>query len=69
MPGGGTPELFDDERFTSTLLRAQHQQALLEIMESIFACEDAQYWLEQFRAAGVPARPSINIRMYWPMNR
>lgn len=53
----GRPELFDDERFTSTLLRAQHQQALLEIMESIFASEDAQYWLEQFRAAGVPCAP------------
>ncbi|MGX9935285.1 CaiB/BaiF CoA transferase family protein [Advenella kashmirensis] len=53
----GRPELFDDERFTSTSLRAQHQQALLEIMESIFASEDAQYWLEQFRAAGVPCAP------------
>ncbi|MGO3125732.1 MAG: CaiB/BaiF CoA transferase family protein [Advenella sp.] len=53
----GRPELFEDERFTSTSLRAQHQQALLEIMESIFASEDAQYWLEQFRAAGVPCAP------------
>jgi crotonobetainyl-CoA:carnitine CoA-transferase CaiB-like acyl-CoA transferase len=53
----GRPELFDDERFTSTLLRAKNQQALLEIMESIFASEDAQYWLEQFRAAGVPCAP------------
>ncbi|MGH8811152.1 MAG: CaiB/BaiF CoA transferase family protein [Advenella sp.] len=53
----GRPELFDDARFTSTSLRAQHQQALLEIMESIFASEDAQYWLEQFRAAGVPCAP------------
>ena len=53
----GRPELFDDARFTSTLLRAQHQHDLLTILESIFANEDAQYWLAQFRAAGVPCAP------------
>lgn len=51
------PELYDDERFTSTLLRAQHQQALLEILEAIFAAEPAEHWLGQFRAAGVPCAP------------
>ncbi|AHG64717.1 CaiB/BaiF CoA transferase family protein [Advenella mimigardefordensis] len=51
------PELYDDERFTSTLLRAQHQQALLEILEVIFAAEPAEHWLSAFRAAGVPCAP------------
>lgn len=51
------PELFDDERFATTSLRAQHQYALLEIMESIFADADAPFWLAQFRAAGVPCAP------------
>ncbi len=51
------PELFEDARFTSTTLRAQHQEELLEILEAIFANENAEHWLGQFRAAGVPCAP------------
>lgn len=51
------PELVDDARFTSTTLRAQHQEDLLTILETIFASEDADYWLGLFRAAGVPCAP------------
>ncbi len=51
------PELFDDARFTSTTLRAQHQEELLTILEAIFANENAEHWLGQFRAAGVPCAP------------
>ena len=51
------PELFEDERFTSTALRAQHQHALLGILEAVFANQPAEYWLEKFRKAGVPCAP------------
>ncbi|MCX5589988.1 CaiB/BaiF CoA transferase family protein [Alcaligenes endophyticus] len=51
------PELFDDPRFTSPTLRAENQDALREILETIFADQPAQVWLEAFRAAKVPSAP------------
>lgn len=53
----GMPDLFEDERFASTALRAQHQHALLGILETVFADQPAEYWLEKFRDAGVPCAP------------
>ncbi len=50
-------DLLLDPRFTSTLKRAENQVALREILEQIFAGEDAAVWLERFRAAGVPCAP------------
>lgn len=51
------PDLTEDERFTSTTLRAKHQDALRELLEAIFAQHDSQHWLTQFRAQGVPCSP------------
>lgn len=51
------PELYDDERFTSTVLRAKHQYELLEILEEIFIEHEASYWLQLFQDAGVPSAP------------
>jgi crotonobetainyl-CoA:carnitine CoA-transferase CaiB-like acyl-CoA transferase len=53
----GRPDWSDDPRFGSPTLRAQHQLALRELLEAIFAAADAEHWLVQFRAAGVPCAP------------
>ncbi|MGB6102411.1 MAG: CoA transferase [Pusillimonas sp.] len=50
-------DLLDDARFDSTTLRAGNQDALRDILETIFANDDAATWLERFRAAGVPCAP------------
>jgi formyl-CoA transferase len=53
----GRQDLLSDERFTSPMLRAKHQDALLVILEEEFAVADTAKWLERFRAAGVPCAP------------
>ncbi len=51
------PELLEDERFTSPSSRAAHQDALLVILEEVFAGADVETWLQRFRDAGVPCAP------------
>ncbi|MGE6916836.1 CaiB/BaiF CoA transferase family protein [Achromobacter kerstersii] len=53
----GREDLLADPRFTDTSARARNQTALRDILEAIFASEDAQTWLSRFRAAGVPCAP------------
>jgi len=53
----GREDLLADPRFTDTSARARNQTALRDILEAIFAGEDAQTWLSRFRAAGVPCAP------------
>jgi len=50
----GREDLLIDPRFASTLKRAEHQVALRDILERIFAADDAAAWLDRFRTAGVP---------------
>ncbi|NYT37813.1 CoA transferase [Allopusillimonas soli] len=50
-------DLLADPRFASTTLRAEHQEALRDILEEIFAEHDATAWLARFRQAGVPCAP------------
>ncbi|OZI77581.1 CaiB/BaiF CoA transferase family protein [Bordetella genomosp. 12] len=51
------PELFEDERFQTTTLRARHQDALRQLLEDVFATQDASHWLRRFQEAGVPSAP------------
>lgn len=53
----GREDLLADPRFTDTSARARNQDALREILETIFAADDAPTWLARFRAAGVPCAP------------
>ncbi|MBB1649224.1 CaiB/BaiF CoA-transferase family protein [Delftia sp. UME58] len=53
----GKMELLDDARFLTPPLRAQHQDALLEILEEVFVGADTATWLQRFRDAGVPCAP------------
>lgn len=50
-------ELRDDPRFLHTTDRAANQDALRQILETIFADDDASAWLDAFRQAGVPCAP------------
>lgn len=53
----GKMALLDDARFLTPTLRAQHQDALLEILEAEFVRADTATWLQRFRDAGVPCAP------------
>ncbi|WP_159913547.1 CaiB/BaiF CoA-transferase family protein [Pantoea sp. 18069] len=48
------PELPQDPRFGSTTDRAQHQEALKDILEQVFTLQPVAHWIEAFNAAGVP---------------
>lgn len=48
------PQLLDDPRFTTSILRAQNQEILRELLEREFERQPKSYWLEQFGNAGVP---------------
>ncbi len=52
-----SPELLNDERFTSTALRAKNQIALKELIEAILKQDTAANWIAQFSQAGVPCCP------------
>ncbi|NPT62291.1 CaiB/BaiF CoA transferase family protein [Paraburkholderia elongata] len=56
----GHPEWTDDDRFNTPSHRARHQDQLRLMLETIFADGHAPFWLEQFRAAGVPCAPINN---------
>ncbi|WP_415793879.1 CoA transferase, partial [Bordetella pertussis] len=49
--------LHADPRFANPTDRAEHQVALRDILEAIFAEHDSHAWLERFRQAGVPCAP------------
>ena len=53
----GLPELAQDPRFTSQLLRADHQGELGAILGPKFAERTAAEWLEEMDARGVPCAP------------
>jgi crotonobetainyl-CoA:carnitine CoA-transferase CaiB-like acyl-CoA transferase len=53
----GREEWIADDRFVTPTARARHQQELRELLEALFAKDDAAAWLARFRAAGVPCAP------------
>ncbi|MEO8218076.1 MAG: CoA transferase [Acidobacteriota bacterium] len=48
-------ELASDERFRLNEDRVDNRQALVEILEGIFACGSREHWVERCRLASVPA--------------
>lgn len=50
-------DLYEDERFLTPTLRAEHQELLCNILEEIFAAHVSTVWLQRFAAAGVPCAP------------
>jgi formyl-CoA transferase len=53
----GQEELLQEPRFQTTSLRAENQDALLEILEHSFIEADSNTWLERFREANIPCAP------------
>jgi len=53
----GQPELVDDERFSTQLMRASNQEELLELLTPIFEGNDVAHWLRELDARGVPCAP------------
>ena len=49
--------LLQDERFSSTALRAKNQVALKDLIEVILQGNTAAYWIEAFSKAGIPCCP------------
>ena len=49
--------LLQDERFSSTALRAKNQVALKDLIEVILQGNTAAYWIEAFSMAGIPCCP------------
>ena len=50
----GMPELGADERFATSVKRADHHDALIPLLQERFAALPVQAWLERLRAADVP---------------
>ena len=48
------PDLLADPRFATTLLRAQNQVALKDLLEVEFARQGVDHWIDVFEKAGVP---------------
>ncbi len=53
----GMPELAQDERFTTQMLRAKNQGEMVELLQPHFSRRTAAYWLEEMDRRGVPCSP------------
>ena len=51
------PDLISDPRFDEMHRRVTNREALVSILEAIFAVGTRDYWVGKIRAAGVPAGP------------
>lgn len=49
------PNLINDPRFTSPVMRAKNQEVLRDILETVFQLEPKAVWLERFGNVGVPS--------------
>lgn len=50
-------ELLDDPRFSSIAQRAKNQEALADILQSVFRTRTAQEWLAELAKSGIPSGP------------
>jgi crotonobetainyl-CoA:carnitine CoA-transferase CaiB-like acyl-CoA transferase len=53
----GSESLLQDERFSSTALRAKNQVALKNLIEIVLQNDDAKTWIQKFSEAGIPCCP------------
>jgi len=51
------PQLKEDERFNTQLMRAKNQRILAEILQREFSTRTAEEWLAEFDRRGVPCAP------------
>jgi formyl-CoA transferase len=57
----GRVDLADDSRFAANPARVQNREALIPILQEIFAAEDIAHWLHEIAAAGIPCGPVQSI--------
>lgn len=57
----GRPELATDPAFATNEQRLAHREELTTLLEGIFHTRPASEWVEQLRAAGVPAGPIHDV--------
>lgn len=55
------PELTTDPRFTTDMLRVQHQALLKSIIEATLKTQDSEHWITQINQAGVPVAPLLSV--------
>jgi succinate--hydroxymethylglutarate CoA-transferase len=53
----GLPPLTEDPRFQTQLLRAENQDAMLDLLQPEFEKQTAAFWLEEMDRRGVPCSP------------
>lgn len=56
----GMPGLAEDDRFKTQQQRAANQDAMLELLQPVFATQTAEYWLTEMDLRGVPCSPINN---------
>ncbi len=54
------PDLLADARFASVSLRLANRLVLVEMLESSFAGDTAEHWIERLLARGIPAGPILS---------
>jgi len=55
------PDLLQDTRFTSNVLRTDHNAALKVALEAVFTTRKAADWIAMLHAAGLPAGPLLDV--------
>lgn len=58
------PDVAQDARFASNLLRVEHRAALLALVEPVFATRPAIWWLRIMRRHGVPCAIAHNFETF-----
>jgi formyl-CoA transferase len=53
----GRPELKDDARFATNEVRIANREALIALLSAVLSTRDADAWLTDLRAAGLPCAP------------
>ncbi len=57
----GKPELIEDPRFATNVLRVEHRDELKPIIQQWFSDKEVDYLVELFLGKGVPAAPILSI--------
>jgi formyl-CoA transferase len=57
----GRPDLEDDPRFATNQSRVSNRAALIEVLGEVFAGRDADEWLVELRASGLPCGPINSV--------
>ena len=56
------PDLVDDERFVTNIVRTENGKILIPLIREIFAKRTVDDWIKNLRAADVPASPLLNLK-------